>query len=332
MQIREAIPADIPEIVSLLKQSLGETLMPKSVGYWNWKHNENPFGKSPVLVARERGEIIGVRAFMRWQWVYNNEIFNAVRAVDTATHPSFQGKGIFKKLTLSLLEFCKANNDSFVFNTPNKSSKPGYIKMGWRACGNLPIYFYPIKPIKILRNLILGRQGSVDLSVEQSSLAYYLDHPALDELIAANKKLSVDYIVSNHSREYFKWRYRDNPVAYYAAHGLEEDNRVKGLLFYRLKTTKAGNELRITDILADDASTAKRLVSGLTNKIKNFETTDKIDYLTISGCSSHKVFSWFIPRLKIGPVVTFREINRSEFNMMNNFNTWRPSLGDLELF
>src|SRR5688500_12323348 len=117
MEIREATEADIPAIVALLKISLGENLMPKSDRYWRWKHLENPFGPSPVLLCWEGGNLIGVRAFMRWRWMWEQKNYHAVRAVDTATHPGHQGKGIFKRLTLSLVERCR-HEDHFVFNTP----------------------------------------------------------------------------------------------------------------------------------------------------------------------------------------------------------------------
>lgn len=68
MILRKATPSDVPAIVSLLKLSLGEGLIPKSETYWNWKHKENPFGASEILLADEEGQLIGVRAFMRWNW------------------------------------------------------------------------------------------------------------------------------------------------------------------------------------------------------------------------------------------------------------------------
>src|SRR5688572_23337100 len=106
MDIREATDSDIPEIIALLKISLGESLMPKSERYWRWKHIENPFGRSPVILCWDEGKLVGVRAFMRWEWISEGQLYRAVRAVDTATHPDYQGKGIFKKLTLSLVESC----------------------------------------------------------------------------------------------------------------------------------------------------------------------------------------------------------------------------------
>ena len=37
------------QIVELLKITLGESLTKKTVEFWNWKHNENPFGKSKII-------------------------------------------------------------------------------------------------------------------------------------------------------------------------------------------------------------------------------------------------------------------------------------------
>src|SRR5687767_10160893 len=132
MIIRKAEESDIPKIISLLKASLGESLLPKSEAYWKWKHVNNAFGKSPVLLAEEEGICVGVRAFMRWQWKMQGKSLEAVRAVDTATHPDYQGKGIFSKLTTTLLDVCKESQWHLVFNTPNEKSLPGYLKMGWK--------------------------------------------------------------------------------------------------------------------------------------------------------------------------------------------------------
>ncbi len=46
-----------------------------------------------MLVAEADGRIVGLRAFMRWEFVAGDRRFRAVRAVDTATHPDYQGTG-----------------------------------------------------------------------------------------------------------------------------------------------------------------------------------------------------------------------------------------------
>ena len=139
MDHRKATEADIPEIIQLLKKSLGESLIPKSQELWNWKHLHNPFGKSPVILADENGQLVGLRAFLKWEYQVGSETLFACRAVDTATHPDYQGKGIFKNLSLSLIDEIKNEGVNLIFNTPNSKSTPGYLKMGWEKWGKLPL-------------------------------------------------------------------------------------------------------------------------------------------------------------------------------------------------
>ena len=123
MIIRQVKQEDTNSIIVLLQASLGESLLKKSAEIWNFKHVINPFGESTVLLAEEYSQILGVRAFMTWRWQMGTQVWNAYRAVDTATHPNHQGKGIFKKLTLQALEVVKQKGDCFIFNTPNNQSR-----------------------------------------------------------------------------------------------------------------------------------------------------------------------------------------------------------------
>lgn len=149
MQLRPADPKDKSAIIDLLKKSLGESTIPKSEALWNWKHEQNPFGPSYILLAEENNMLVGLRAFMQWEWQWKGKIYKAIRAVDTATHPDYQGKGIFKKLTLQQIEICRQQGISFVFNTPNNQSKPGYLKMGWIEQGKLPLKFKLLRPLSL---------------------------------------------------------------------------------------------------------------------------------------------------------------------------------------
>src|SRR5688572_28823803 len=158
MLIRGATQMDEPAIIELLKRSLGESLIPISEKFWNWKHNQNPFGSSYVLLAEENDQIIGVRAFMKWKWRWKGELYSAIRAVDTSTHPDHQGKGIFKKLTLHQLEICKQKGEHFVFNTPNNDSRPGYIKMGWVQQGKMPLKIKLLRPLNLAFNKVLNKE------------------------------------------------------------------------------------------------------------------------------------------------------------------------------
>lgn len=139
MKIRELSDADQAALLDLATLALGEG--PKGArqaDWWCWKHVDNPFGRSLVLGAFDGEQLVGLRAFMRWRLVDSNgRRWSCARAVDTATHPSQQGKGIFSKLTLAGLDYLRDDGTDIVFNTPNGKSGPGYRKMGWVAVAPL---------------------------------------------------------------------------------------------------------------------------------------------------------------------------------------------------
>ena len=328
MTIRPAERHDIPAIVRLLKLSLGEELIPKSEDYWRWKHIDNPFGVSPVLLAFENETLIGVRAFMRWKWQMGQNVYETVRAVDTATHPDHQGKGIFKKLTLMLLEQCKKEGVNFVFNTPNQSSKPGYLKMGWQVAGKLPVSIKFEKPASIILHaagLKTNSQTRIDVS---NSLTYFLDHPNLDGLIAKDRA-NQTFISTQPSVEFLRWRYKQVKVVEYFAAGFETNNLLRALVLYRIKPGKVGKELRVTDIFMESATYRREATTLITDSVK----LHNAEYMTVS--TNHQwIFSGILSlnALKIGPVVTIRDVMNGPMEKLQNFREWSPSLGDLELF
>jgi N-acetylglutamate synthase-like GNAT family acetyltransferase len=327
MEIRTATEHDIPLIVELLKKSLGEELMPKSKEYWQWKHVDNPFGKSPVILAFENDTLVGVRAFMRWQWKSAGQIFESVRAVDTATHPDYQGRGIFKKLTLELLDYCAREKWHFVFNTPNNNSKPGYLKMGWKEAGKLPISIPVVHPFSIALNISRLKHSSINVNDNNREL--YFEHPGLDELLKQNVARCKDQIMTSHSVSSLLWRYQNVPVAKYFTRGLQTGGKLNVLLVYRLKSSKAGNELRVTDIFMD----ADKYKAEVRAMVKDLVKLHAADYVTVSGLNS-----WlngtgsYLRKLPVGPVVTVRNITFDAANSLHNFIGWSPSVGDLELF
>ena len=326
MEIREAKPSDIPAIVNLLKISLGESLMPKSDRYWRWKHIENPFGVSPVLLCWDGNTLAGVRAFMNWQWSYREKVYKAVRAVDTATHPEYQGKGIFKKLTLALVHSCKERGTDFVFNTPNKQSKPGYLKMGWNEAGRLPIAMDVRSPLRMAKNFF-SQQKRNEVVLGSGGWEHILNNPKLPLLIKTHQR-AIDKLVTNITADYLKWRYLDVPVTKYVA--MQENGADMSLIIGRIKESRLGRELRITDCFLDQGSSQV----GLRKKVKNCLKLWDIDYVTVSGLLPQplKIISKLGLKAPVGPTVTIRPINLLDLSNLERFSHWAPSLGDLELF
>lgn len=322
MIVRKANHNDIPAIVALLKTSLGESLMPKSEGYWRWKHIDNPFGPSPVLLAEEDGRIIGVRAFMTWQWSHHGQVLSAVRAVDTATDPNHQGKGIFKKLTLAMVEECKNDGVHFIFNTPNTQSRPGYLKMGWEDAGRLPVQMAPLRIFSMLKAVVSG--AATVGSTDHETLNNLLSDPSLADLIAKDQSHRSN-ICTRYSIAYLKWRYGDVPVVKYNAFRYT-DGREDSVVIGRIKSSRLGNEFRVTDFFSTEA----RLSRASKNELKRFAINSGADYLTSSGVTSERLS--FGMTFKKGPITTVRNLNLKDISQLSGFNHWSPSLGDLELF
>ena len=138
--VRPASAADRTSVLGLLEASLGWESDDRHADFFSWKHEQNPFGPSPAWVAVDGdGRLLGFRAFLRWEFTQGSAVVRAARAVDTATRPDVQRRGIFSRLTTTAIEGLVRNEVAFVFNTPNRQSLPGYLKMGWQRIGRLPV-------------------------------------------------------------------------------------------------------------------------------------------------------------------------------------------------
>ncbi len=137
--VRPFQPADQMEVLDLLRAALGETdLLARTPDLFAWKHLDNPFGRSIMLVAEDTEGIVGFRAFMRWELsTPSGETLRCVRAVDTATHPRAQRRGIFRRLTEEAVDWARADDVDLIFNTPNPRSGAGYLTMGWAEVGRI---------------------------------------------------------------------------------------------------------------------------------------------------------------------------------------------------
>jgi GNAT superfamily N-acetyltransferase len=196
--------SDMEEVLALMRTSLGEPpLLRRTPELFRWKHVENPFGRSIALVAVEDRQIVGLRTFMRWDLTTpDGEVLRGVRAVDTATHPDYQRRGIFRRLTEECVEIATAEGIDLVFNTPNERSKPGYLKMGWREIG--PIGGLVRPSVHVLRKV---ESGSLDPSSFLRNA-----RPAGGPLPDDRPALGIR---TPRTPEYNTWRFGSHPSARY---------------------------------------------------------------------------------------------------------------------
>lgn len=236
ISIRLATDRDLPRILSTLKAALGETpILQRTAELWNWKHHSNPFGPSLVLVATSGDQIAGVRAMMRWQMqTSTGDVVNAVRPVDTATHPEFARRGIFRDLTMSALDIARDEGVQLVFNTPNQKSAPGYLKMGWKEVSGIGVMVRP--------RLGASARATDDSIPSIDRLAPTLSAPGNSVGIEDRAPLGLR---TPRTPGYLEWRFTQHPTASY---GWLSD-RSGGGLIARANTRSGRTELVVSDLL-----------------------------------------------------------------------------------
>jgi predicted N-acetyltransferase YhbS len=324
MTIRPATHDDLPAILELSRLSLGSLEGMRTEEYWRWKHIENPFGESPVLLAEEEGKLIGLRAFMQWRFRYQGNTFQAYRAVDTATHPEHQGKGIFTKLTLALIDTLAKGEPSVIFNTPNAKSMPGYLKMGWTVAGKTRLLVKPV-PLCLVINRI--RKRSV---VNTPGMLNFPE--GMQDLLNRWMQEHKELVLTDYSEEYLRWRYGRRPELNYALKHAERSGS-EAMIIARVKQSGRVRELRLVDVIHAGAGARKLIREALQELVKEHQP----DVITALGDAQGELKRLlpfgFINRSGHGLTITCRKVNDEALTTLaQQQEHWFPSAGTLELF
>ena len=315
MEIRAATPDDRPAILELGRQSLGWGDDPRFEQLYAWKHDQNAFGPSPTWVATDGGRVVGLRAFMRWEFTRGGTVLRAVRAVDTATHPDYQGKGLFTALTLHGLDEMLADGVDFVFNTPNPKSRAGYLKMGWQTVGRLPAAARvagPISAVATVRSRVSAHHWSLPLTVGEPFLDW-LDREGFQPRAAIHPSAVRD-LRTNVSEPFLRWRY-GIPLLQYRA--IADGD---GALIVRARKRGSARELVMLGQPSMPANRADK-VAG-----KALRAVDCNHALRIG---ESRLRTGFVTLPGGGPVLTWRALNSEAMPPLSN---WKLGMGDIELF
>ncbi len=100
----------------------------KQVFFWKYLRPQTEESIIQQIIVDKK--IVGYRGL----WKVKNYL-DMYQCIDTCINPNFQGKGIFKLSNQNLI-----SNFGTLFNYPNKRSKSGYLKSGWREISKMNIY------------------------------------------------------------------------------------------------------------------------------------------------------------------------------------------------
>jgi GNAT superfamily N-acetyltransferase len=301
---------------------------------FRWKHLENPFGRSHMLVAHTGGHVVGLRAFMRWEFATGTHRWRAVRAVDTATAPGFQGRGIFSRLTRAALDAVRGEVD-LVFNTPNEQSGPGYLKMGWRTVGRIPVRLRVRRPLRFIGGLRSVRR----LSPGTAPLLPAGGLPVGEVLRGAPELVSLleeaegprGRLRTPRTLEFLRWRYGGGTGIDYRAVAHHAGGRIVGLAIFRVRSRGRLRECSVTELMArpGDGPTIRALV----RQVLRSTVADHVLAVTSPGTPGDRAarrsgfLSW-----RGGPVLMVNPLQDGVEPDPLAMRSWDLSLGDIEVF
>jgi len=307
--IRPSVPEDLDQVLAVAARSLGWAADERDRAFFRWKHEENPAGPSPGWVAVEDGQVIGFRTFLRWAFARGDQRLDMARAVDTATDPDHQGRGLFRRLTLQAVDDLTAAGVDAIFNTPNDQSRPGYLKMGWEELGRPTIGVRPasLGRVPLLRQARTASEKWSEPCAIGEPAAAALAAPGVADLVASLRPSGWS---TPRTPEHLAWRYRFEPLDYRVVEA------GGGLVVFRVRRRGPAREVAIVEWLAPraDRGALARLVRAAG------------DYAVGVGLGAGH---GFLPLPRQGPIVTWRALARPSVPSLADLSF---ALGDLELF
>jgi GNAT superfamily N-acetyltransferase len=338
LTIRALRNDDEPAVLALLETALaGGPTGSRTGDFLTWKHFANPFGRSIGLVAEDAGRVAGVRLVMRWQFELGGELVTAGRMVDTATHPEYRGRGIFKDLTLAALEIAR-DDTALIFNTPNSSSMPGYLKMGWQEVGTIAT---SIRAVRAGR-MVVGARAALRRS--QARPGRPLPEPDLPSAVdlLRHEGSDVEAVLSARHRDpsrlqtcggvdYLRWRYAQVPGLDYRAVPVRDSGRLTGLGIGRLRRRGPLTEFTLSEVIhgSDDLSAARTIL----HEAAHSSGADHVATHVAPGTPTSRALlpRGYLTTRRVGLTLTTRPLRPLPLDVTDP-DRWALTLGDVEVF
>lgn len=321
--IRPLTPGDDAPVLDLIARGLQPPGVPYTPAFWGWKHRDNPFGPSWGLVAEAGERVVGLRLFLKWRWRTAEGEVLAARAVDTVTDPAYRRHRLFTRLTLEGLELLRKDGVAFVFNTPNRASRPGYLKMGWEVVCRVPLWVRPVLPRSHGDpETLFAQAGAAPTSLEGKSPL----PPAATDHPRCWSRAPVPH--------YLAWRYARCPALAYRVFWARGDS-CPAAVVARLRPGRPPAVV-VTELLAELTRDGRRGAGRALGEVLGTASRLGIPLVVAvaqTGTLAARVLARkaFLPVPGLGPVFTVRPLLQVTPDP-RRWRSWAPSAGDLELF
>jgi hypothetical protein len=140
LKIREYLPGDEEQIISLLKIPWPTYGLTEPLDHWKWKHqNPSCLQKSIIVIAENLGRIIGCDHNPILNIKVGDGVFTSTVGNDLTVHPDFRNKGIYTRMFKLMWMLNNKNSVKFQFNwTENPIQIQHSRKFGTRPRNPFP--------------------------------------------------------------------------------------------------------------------------------------------------------------------------------------------------
>ena len=245
--LRRYEDGDEGAIVALLKAAFGKW---HSLNYWRWMYKKNPAGKPIIWVAQHGKTIMGHHAIIPVRMKMANKNLMGSQGVNAATHPSYQGRGVFSSIVARSNRDAGNNNIPLTFAFPRRRIEP--ITLRARAslqyADTVHICFM-VSMVKVLNwKPLLARYVQRDVLLQTANFA--LRKTIRFKSVGAREKENLEIerinrfgerinrfwnaisrnfqIIVTRDQEYLNWRYPDNPEGNYVIYVAKKDKSILG--------------------------------------------------------------------------------------------------------
>lgn len=107
----------------------------KGRAWFEWRFGGNPYRDDvSMIVAESEGELVGAEPLLPFRLRVGDRVLEAFQPVDWIVHPDHRRRGLFTRMTESVLEQF-ADDADILFNFPNQQLLPGLRKFDWQTVG-----------------------------------------------------------------------------------------------------------------------------------------------------------------------------------------------------
>jgi hypothetical protein len=236
--LRRYRDGDEHAIFELLSTAFGERKW-HSFEYWKWKYTKNPAGSPIIWLAESNNKIVGHYAIVPRIMKLGNAYMTGSSACDAATHPNYQGRGVFSSIVNRLCLDAGENGISIIYGFARRNLGPTYKR--YEHMGHICFLRHMVRVLdwasllpEFMHTKFLTRAtGAAPRIHRQRSQDAGLTVRAIDRFDERTdelwEQLSHSFkIIVKRDQSYLNWRYTANPEKRYTIHVALKGDRILG--------------------------------------------------------------------------------------------------------